>query len=131
MDDNVKSNSVGIIPLSKDQLDQETVYLVILPCIACIAFLICWIYCKCWLQCLCHCTEVNMLHNATIPEIGLNHQDNLQRRNSRGTWVHSTLWYIIKTGLKFVLLLHIVQLNKNNSWILKNKYRCYFLVFWY
>ena len=91
MDDNVKNNSVGIIPLSKDLLDQETVYLVILPCIACIGFLICWIYCNSWLQYLSCYNEDDILQNATIPGLGLNHQDNLQRRNSRGTWLRSSL----------------------------------------
>ena len=91
MDDNVKTNSEGIMPSSRDQLDQETVYLVILPCIACIVFLICWIYCNNWLQYLSRYTEDDMLHIATIPELGLNHQDNLRRRNSRGTWLRSTM----------------------------------------
>ena len=93
MDDNVKTNSEGIMPSSRDQLDQKTVYLVILPCIACIGFLICWIYCNNCdnLQYLCRNTEDDMLHNATIPELGLNRQDNLRRRNSRGTWLRSTM----------------------------------------
>ena len=123
MDDNVKTNSEGIMPSSRDQLDQKTVYLVILPCIACIGFLICWIYCNNWLQYLSCFTEDDMLHNATIPELGLNHQDNLRRRNSRGTWLRSTMWYAIKTAFKNVLLWYIVQMNKNNSWILKSKFR--------
>ena len=91
MDDNVKTNSEGIMPSSRDQLDQETLYLLILLCIACIEFLIFWIYCNFWLQYLRFYTEDDMLHNATTPELGLNYRDNLRRRNSRGTWLRSTL----------------------------------------
>ena len=63
-------------------LDKETLKLVVIPCIACIIFLIFWTFCNCWTQYLSNYTVVDTSDNLVLPGPKFSRPENSTRQRS-------------------------------------------------
>ena len=81
--DDLEARSSGTSTLVPwGQLDKATIYLVILPVILCIIFLVCWTLYNYWVLYLRRYTVADRPNDSMMPEPGFCHQDSFEVQDS-------------------------------------------------